>query len=36
MKKVESSYGIVISEDSLELNETENIVKIPLRTFLLM
>jgi uncharacterized protein len=36
MKKVDAQYGIVISEDELELNEAENIVKIPLRTFLLM
>ncbi len=36
MKKIDAKYGIVISDDPLELNEKENIVKIPLRTFLLM
>ena len=36
MKKVDAKYGIIISEDALEFNEKENILKIPLRTFLLM
>jgi predicted AAA+ superfamily ATPase len=36
MKKVDASYGIVVSDDSLELNESQNSIKIPLRIFLLM
>ena len=36
MKKVPSKYGIVISEDNLEYNKEANIVKIPLRIFLLI
>ena len=36
MKKVNSDYGLVISDDSLEWNKEANIVKIPLRMFLLM
>lgn len=36
MKKYSSIYGIVISRDPLELVESENIVKIPLETFLLL
>lgn len=36
MKKVDAKYGIVVSDDPLELNEEANIVRIPLRIFLLM
>ncbi len=37
MKKVKATYGIIISEkaEDLEYNETENIIKIPLKHFLL-
>ncbi len=34
-KKVNPDYGLIISSDSLELNEELNTVKIPLRLFLL-
>ena len=34
-KKVNPAYSLIISSDSLELNEDLNTVKIPLRLFLL-
>jgi predicted AAA+ superfamily ATPase len=36
MSKIPSLYGATISKNSLSLNEAENIVHIPLRTFLLL
>ena len=36
MKKVSTKYGIVLSESGLENNAEQNIVKIPLRMFLLI
>ncbi|MEA1926528.1 MAG: hypothetical protein U9M90_04830 [Patescibacteria group bacterium] len=38
MKKIQSTYGIIISEkqDILEMNENYDIVKIPFEYFLLM
>lgn len=34
-KKIQSTYSLIISNDSLELSEEANAVKIPLRVFLL-
>ena len=36
MQKVDSQYGIVLSESELDHNPDHNIVRIPIRTFLLM
>lgn len=36
MKKHRSAYGMVVSRDPLEFIESENIIKIPLETFLLL
>ena len=36
MQKVDSQYGIVLSESELNHNPDHNIVRIPIRTFLLM
>ncbi len=36
MKKIDAKFGIIISDDPLEINGEHNIIKIPLRMFLLV